>query len=84
MSQATSRDTFIVISAQTRNAVEKQIRPREKYPNVTVIDAIGLVQSRLMQSMTTSENADLASNTDLRYVLVNFTCPHAGSVRAFD
>lgn len=36
---------LIVISAQTKNAVEKQIRPGEKYPNVTVIDAIGLVQS---------------------------------------
>lgn len=36
---------LIVISAQTKNNVEKQIRPGVKYPNVTVIDAIGLVQS---------------------------------------
>lgn len=36
---------LIVISAQTKNAVEKQLRPEEKYPTVTVIDAIGLVHS---------------------------------------
>lgn len=34
---------LIVISEQTKNAVEKQIRPRERFPQVTVIDAIGLV-----------------------------------------
>lgn len=36
---------LIVISKETKNAVEKQIRHREKYPRVTVIDAIGLIQS---------------------------------------
>lgn len=35
---------LIVISEQTKNAIEKQIRPGEKFPNVTVIDAIGLVK----------------------------------------
>jgi len=35
---------LIVISEQTKNAVEKQIRPHEKFPHVTVIDAIGLVE----------------------------------------
>lgn len=35
---------LIVISEQTKNAVEKQIRPRERFPDVTVIDAIGLVE----------------------------------------
>jgi hypothetical protein len=36
---------LIVISEQTKNAVEKQIKPRQKYPHVTVIDAIGLILS---------------------------------------
>lgn len=34
---------LIVISEHTKNAIEKQIRPREKFPLVTVIDAIGRV-----------------------------------------
>jgi hypothetical protein len=33
-----------VISEQTKNAVEKQIKPGERFPLVTVIDAIGLVE----------------------------------------
>jgi len=35
---------LIVISEQTKNAVEKQIKPSERFPLVTVIDAIGLVE----------------------------------------
>ncbi len=35
---------LVVISEQTKNAVEKQIKPSERFPLVTVIDAIGLVE----------------------------------------
>jgi hypothetical protein len=35
---------LVVISEQTKNAVEKQIKPNERFPLVTVIDAIGLVE----------------------------------------
>jgi len=35
---------LVVISEQTKYAVEKQIKPHERFPLVTVIDAIGLVQ----------------------------------------
>jgi hypothetical protein len=35
---------LIVISEQTKNAVQKQIKPAERFPHVTVIDAIGLVE----------------------------------------
>ncbi|MDQ3743453.1 MAG: hypothetical protein M3444_03635 [Acidobacteriota bacterium] len=35
---------LVVISEQTKNAVEKQIKPGERFPLVTVIDAIGLVE----------------------------------------
>lgn len=35
---------FIVISEQTKNAVEKQIKPRDNFPHVNVIDAIGLLK----------------------------------------
>lgn len=34
---------LVVISEQTKCAVEKQIRPHERFPLVTIIDAIGLV-----------------------------------------
>jgi hypothetical protein len=34
---------LIVISKQTKNAVEKQIKPRERFPQVIVLDAIGPV-----------------------------------------
>ena len=37
---------LIVISKETKNAVEKQIKPRENFPDVTVIDAVGLVELR--------------------------------------
>jgi hypothetical protein len=45
---------LIVISEQTKNAVEKQIRPGENFPHVTVIDAIGLVE--LVQPEQTAED----------------------------
>lgn len=35
---------LVVISKQTKNAIEKQIRPHERFPLVTVLDAIGLVE----------------------------------------
>lgn len=35
---------LIVISEQTKRAVDKQIKPQTRYPSVTVIDAIGLVE----------------------------------------
>ena len=34
---------LIVISKQTKTAVEKQIKPQDRFPQVTVLDAIGLV-----------------------------------------
>ena len=34
---------LIVISEQTKNAVERQIRPEKRFPGIKVIDAIGLV-----------------------------------------
>ena len=34
---------LIVISVQTKNAIERQIRPQERFPGITVLDAIGLV-----------------------------------------
>lgn len=33
---------LIVISKQTKSAVEKQIKPHERFPQVTILDAIGL------------------------------------------
>ncbi len=34
---------LIVISEQTKNAIDRQIRPQERFPGIKVIDAIGLV-----------------------------------------
>lgn len=34
---------LIVISEQTKRAVERQIRPGDRFPGITVLDAIGLV-----------------------------------------
>ncbi len=31
-----------VISDQTKNAIERQIRPHERFPGIEVLDAIGL------------------------------------------
>ena len=33
---------LIVISEQTKNAIERQIRPHERFPGIEVLDAIGL------------------------------------------
>lgn len=34
---------LVVISKQTMDAIDKQVKPRERFPHVNVIDAIGLV-----------------------------------------
>jgi hypothetical protein len=33
---------LVVISSQTKSAIEKQIKPQDRFPQVTVLDAIGL------------------------------------------
>ncbi|MGI9105713.1 MAG: hypothetical protein ACR2G4_05640 [Pyrinomonadaceae bacterium] len=46
---------LIVISEQTKSAVEKQIRPSERFPHVTVIDAIGLIKLVPLEAIVDDE-----------------------------
>ena len=49
------RRYLIVISEHTKKAIEKQIRAREKFPLVTVIDAIGPVDLPALRETDESE-----------------------------